>query len=77
MITIDGIEYVTGTRVPVQPIREMVKSYNFEMNKILDDDLPDWEMDHDLEEQVGDYIRSFGIVASEQAIKNIIQEVQV
>lgn len=77
MITIDGIEYVTGTRVPVSPIREMVKSYNVEMSKQMDDDLPDWEMDHDLEEQVGDYIRSFGIVANEQAIKNIIQEVQV
>ena len=68
---------MNGTRVPVSPIREMVKAYNFQMNMVLDDDLPDWEMDHDLEEQVSDYIRSYGVIPNEQAVKNIIQEVSV
>lgn len=77
MITIDGIEYINGSRVPVAPIREMVKSYNVEMNRQLDDDLPDWQMDHDLKEQVSDYIRSYGVIVDENGIENIIQEVSV
>lgn len=77
MITIDGIEYMNGTRVPVQPIREMVKKHMEEERTILDDDLPDWEQEHDLTQQIADYINGFGIIPNDQSIENIIKEVQV
>lgn len=77
MINIDGIEYITGSRVPVAPIREMVKSFKLEESRQLDDDLPDWYQDNDLEEQVGDYMRSNRLIPNKKLIKDIIEEVQV
>lgn len=77
IITIDNIEYISGSRVPVATIREMVKSYKAEESRQLDDDLSDWYQDNDLEEQVGDYIRSFGVIPNEKLIKDIIEEVSV
>lgn len=77
IIEIDGIEYVRGSRVPVQPIREMVKKYNAEMNRQLDDDLSDWYQDHNIFEQIGDYAKTFGVILGEQAIENIKLEVEV
>lgn len=77
IIEIDGIEYVRGSRVPVQPIREMVKKYKAEEARQLDDDLSDWYQENDIVQQVADYTNKYGIILNDNAIDNIIKEVQV
>lgn len=77
MITVFGKHYINGTRIPYEPVVEMVKDYKAKEARVLDDDLPDFESDYVLNEKIQEYAKTYGVILNENAIENLIKEVQV
>lgn len=76
MITINGIDYVNGTRIPIKDIQDIIKQWDFDLSTKLDDEGCDWMQDHPVEERIQDYMEEKGIVMNETAIENLVEEVR-